>query len=179
MYNVSLVPFDSFNGKPIFKYIYLPKLVLIKQFETQFARLYCLQKSSLNIIFKLFKIHYLSSRCLFFPQKAFRFIKYDGPHRPLFSSTISFFLVQRFRISQIVFGILKQFCYMSGTSRKSEIEFVEISKLSSNKLSKVLNSSHEVSNDSRNFETIFGSLKKFLELSNISWKFQKVVSKNS
>ena len=103
MYNVSLVPFDSFNGKPIFKYIYLPKLVLTKQFETQFARLHCLQKSSLNIIFKLFKIHYLSSRCLFFPQKAFRFIKYDGPDGPLFSSTISFFFLCS------VFGYLKQF----------------------------------------------------------------------
>ena len=32
MYNVSLVPCNSFNGKPIFKYIYRPKLVSTEQF---------------------------------------------------------------------------------------------------------------------------------------------------
>ena len=86
--------------------------------------------------------------------------------------------MQRFRISQIVFGILKEFCYVSGTSRKSEIEFVEISKLSSNKLSKVLNSSHEVSNDSRNSfrksQKVLGIFKHFLEVSKSCRKSEKV-----
>ena len=64
-----------------------------------------------------------------------------------FFSSSSVFL-QRSRISQIVFGILKQFSDMSDTSRKSEIDFVEISR------------------SSWKFHTVLESLKQFLELSN-------------
>ena len=37
MYNISLVPCNSFNGKPIFKYIYLPRLVSAELFWSTFC----------------------------------------------------------------------------------------------------------------------------------------------
>ena len=53
VYNVSLVPCNSFNRKPIFKYIYLRKLVLTEEFWSTVRTNTLL--SGLNIDFGIFK----------------------------------------------------------------------------------------------------------------------------
>ena len=108
-----------------------------------------------------------------------------------------FFLVQRFWISQIVFGILKHISYMSGTFRKSEIEFpwsfkwfsglwnsfrksqkvlgtfkhfLEVSK-SCRKSQKIL----EASNSSRKYQTVLENLKQFPVVSMSCWGCKTVL----
>ena len=60
MYNVCLVPCNSFNGKPIFKYIYLPKPVSIEQ-----------QKSGLNINSEFLKYIIHRPYVIFFSDRKF------------------------------------------------------------------------------------------------------------
>ena len=65
MYNASLVPCNSFNGKPIFKYIYLQNQFRLNNYGAQFARMQCLQKFGLNINFKFLK-YIIHRRYVFF-----------------------------------------------------------------------------------------------------------------
>ena len=89
MYNLSLVPCNSFNGKPIFKYIHLPKLVSNIVIRTekfipvsfdyvsteQFWSTICMNILLAEIRSKyklwIFKILYPSPICLFFPLESF------------------------------------------------------------------------------------------------------------
>ena len=70
MYNASLVPCNSFNGKPIFKYIYLQNQFRLNNYGAQFARMQCLQKFGLNINFKFLK-YIIHRRYVFFLNRKF------------------------------------------------------------------------------------------------------------
>ena len=67
MYNVSLVPCNSFNSKPIFKYIYLPKLVSTEQVWSTICTNTLLAEIYSQYKLWFFKIHH--------PSPISRFIK--------------------------------------------------------------------------------------------------------
>ena len=66
MYNVSLVPCNSFNSNPIFSYIYLPKLVLTEQFWSIIHTNTLLAEIWSQYKLWIFKIHCPSDISLFF-----------------------------------------------------------------------------------------------------------------
>ena len=71
MYNVSLVPCNSFNGKPIFKYIYLSRLVSTKQFWSTIRTNTLLAEIWSQYELWIFKIQCPSPICLFFSLESF------------------------------------------------------------------------------------------------------------
>ena len=66
VYKVSLVPCNSFDSKPIFRYIYLPKLVSTEQFWSTFCTNTLLAEIWYQYKLWFFKKHCPSPLCLFF-----------------------------------------------------------------------------------------------------------------
>ena len=66
MYNVSLVLCNCFNGKPIFKYVYLPKLISTEQFWSTIRMNTLLAEIWSQYKLWIFKMHYPSPIYLFF-----------------------------------------------------------------------------------------------------------------